>query len=127
MSQAKRAKVYNDSPWPHTETFKGDKVTVPANGSIEMEFFDAHEFKGQFYPPLVDADGGQQEKSFKRIRVMPIVEGEAALSPEKPRCQACKYEATSKQDLEDHIDANHLDQLEDPEVAQERRKSKKVS
>lgn len=124
MSHAKKVRVYNDSPWTHKETFKGDPIAIPGNGFIEMEYFEAHEFKGQYFPITKDAGGQQDEKSYKRIRLVPI-EGEDAKAELKPTCQACKYEATSKQDLEDHIDATHLEDLEDKEVADKRRKAKK--
>jgi hypothetical protein len=37
---------------------------------------------------------------------------------------ACGYEATSKQDLEEHTDANHIEKLADADVAKERREKK---
>lgn len=126
MSHAKKCRVYNDSPWVHKETFKGDPVVIPANGFIEMEFYDAHEFKGQYVPIVKDAGGQQDEKSFKRIRIIPIT-GEESKVEAKQVCQACKYEASSKQDLEEHIDATHLDELAEPAVAEKRRKEKKTA
>lgn len=41
-------KVWNKNTHPHTEVFKGTKLTVPAGGYIMMEYEEAVEFAGQF-------------------------------------------------------------------------------
>ena len=64
-----RVKVWNDNSHDHVETFKGNQVTVPAKGFIEMDFEDAVQFKGQFTPMLIRADGTHDPKGFKMIRV----------------------------------------------------------
>lgn len=124
----RKAKVWNDSNAVWKENFKGDILEIPAHGSIDMEFYDAHEFKSQFYPVRVTGDGGPDERDFKRIRVEAYPE-EKGKTDEKPThiCQACAYGAMSREDLEAHIDERHLDTLEDKSLADDRRKKQKTA
>lgn len=62
-------KVWNDNKYPHTERFKGTMLTIPAGGSIEMEFEEAMEFKGQFTAPIRGNDEQPDPRYFKMIRV----------------------------------------------------------
>lgn len=64
-----KVKVWNKNTLPHIETFKGDKIEIPAGGSIEMDWEDAIEFKGQFFPMVINADGTHNPKGFKKIFV----------------------------------------------------------
>ena len=62
-------KVWNDNKHPHTEEFKGTKITIPAGGSIEMEWEEAIEFKGAFTSIKRDGSGNALPESYKMIRV----------------------------------------------------------
>lgn len=64
-----KVKVWNKNSLPHVETFKGDKIEIPAGGCIEMDWEDATEFKGQFFPMVINADGTHNPKGFKKIVV----------------------------------------------------------
>lgn len=126
MTAPARAKVFNDSPWTHREKFNGAWVEIPAQGSVEMDFYKAHEFKGQYFPIELNKDGRPKAESAKRIRVVGVSDSEPAkVEKAKPVCQACKYQASSDADLEEHTDAMHLDALADAEIADKRRKAKK--
>ncbi len=63
-------KVWNDNKHPHTESFKGEKITIGAGECIEMEWEEAVEFRGQFTGVAPIADNGEPDpKFFKMIRV----------------------------------------------------------
>jgi hypothetical protein len=115
-----KVRVWNDNTYPHTEMFKGDRIHIPAKQYVEMEFYEAHEFKGQYTAIKRDFDGNPVPESYKMIRIEKI-EGAAAQDAPKVSCQACGKSFLSQHDLDDHIDAEHLDQISDPEVAQKRR------
>jgi hypothetical protein len=74
-----KVKVWNDNlknldpktgkPLPHVEVFKGETLTIPAGECIEMDWEEAMEFKGQFFPMVLRGDGTHDPKGFKMIRV----------------------------------------------------------
>lgn len=110
-----RCKVWNDNP--HTdwkETFKGDAVVIPSGKSIEMEFYDAHEFKGQYSPIRLKPDETQDPKSFKMIRVEKIIDdredGEIEVQTVFP-CNLCKKAFDSEEKLVAHSEKNHADKI----------------
>ena len=116
------AKVYNDNRYPYKENFKGEIIEIPPKGFIEMDYEDAIQFKCAFpniITPDFDGAGNQKESSYKMIRV----EGTPTLAPEAFVCQECGDELANQDALDKHIDRNHLDQLMDPKVADERRKT----
>lgn len=126
-----RCKVWNDNP--HTdwkETFKGDIVTIPSKKFIEMEFYDAHEFKGQYSPIKLKPDETQDPASFKMIRVEKIVEnmedGEIEV-PDVFPCNLCKKAFDSEEALIKHATAQHADRMivdEEAESAAPKKKTK---
>lgn len=124
--KALKAKVWNDHSVDHKEKFKGDLVLIPAGKCIEMPVDEAYEFRGQFFPPVEDADGGQDPRSFKKIRVEEIMIETNDASPADYRCQACAFSAVSKRSLEEHIDDKHLEQMQDKELADKRVKERKT-
>tara|TARA_R110000868_G_scaffold9394_2_gene46908 strand:- start:63 stop:509 length:447 start_codon:yes stop_codon:yes gene_type:complete len=64
-----KVKVWNDNVHPHTETFKGDVIHIPAKTCIEMEWEEAIEFKGQFTGMKRRGDDSPDPTGFKMIRV----------------------------------------------------------
>lgn len=64
-----KVKVWNDNTIEHVEKFKDEEVRIPAGGFVEMEWEEAIEFKGQFKPMIIRADGTHDPKGFKKIRV----------------------------------------------------------
>jgi hypothetical protein len=62
-------KVWNDNIYPHTERFKGEEITIPAKGYVEMDFIDAVDFQGQFTSMKKTGTGGDDPRGFKMIRV----------------------------------------------------------
>lgn len=100
-----RAKVYNDNKVVWKEEFRGEMLEIPAGGSIEMEYFDAYQFRGQFKAPRKDYDGGFLPESQKMIRVEPL----DAPSPELEQhtCVVCKFKAGGEKVLKAHVEEAH--------------------
>lgn len=117
-------KVYNDNVHPYKEQFRDQNIVIPAGGFIEMEEGDAHEFKCSYSPPSRGGDNQMDPKSFKMIRIEASSQKAAAPKTDESVCMKCSYKAISKKDLDEHIDANHLDDLADQELAEKRRSKK---
>lgn len=64
-------KVWNDNSVDFTQLYKGDRVTIPAKGFIEMEWDEAISFKSYPHAMAFDGMGQQLPSSFKVIRVEP--------------------------------------------------------
>jgi hypothetical protein len=116
-----QARVWNDNDHPHKEKFKGEDIVIPPHKFVEMEFYEAYEFKGRMTPIKYDGNNVQTPQSYKMIRVEPIAEGAAASAPETHTCLACNKSHATKAELEAHTDMEHLDVLADQELAQKRR------
>lgn len=66
-----RVKVWNLNVHEHKEEFKGVMLEIPAKGFIEMDWEDAVQFRGQYTPMLIKADGTHDPRGFKMIKVDP--------------------------------------------------------
>lgn len=118
-----RVKVWNDNP--HTdwkETFKGDEINIKSGTFIEMEFFEAHEFKGQYSPIRLKPDETQDPKSFKMIRVEPLTQEKKDTLEEDGQeifpCQLCKKVYTTEASLLKHSILLHADKFVTDELAE---------
>lgn len=98
-----QVKVWNDNVHPHKETFKGDLIVIPAKEFVYMDESDAHDFRGQYYPMVKNADGQQVPESYKMIRV----ESSVGPSAVKILCNICRYSASNDADLTKHTKENH--------------------
>jgi hypothetical protein len=65
-------KIWNDNVHPHSEMFKGTRITIPAKDFVEMEWEEAIELRSQFtgLAPL-RADGTPDPAYYKMLRVDP--------------------------------------------------------
>lgn len=65
--------VWNKHPEgkTHREKFKGDDVVIKANEYILMDYEEAVQFKGQFFPIRDRGDGTQDPDSYKCIELKP--------------------------------------------------------
>lgn len=121
-----QVKVWNDNDFDYKETFKDNEVKIPAHSFIEMEYYDAHEFKGTFKAIQRDGDNQPLPQSYKKIRVEEAkVEVDAKI--ELNTCAACKFRGASPKTLLEHILAEHADQaVVDEEAEKEVAKKKKA-
>lgn len=111
-----KVKVWNDNVHPHKEKFKDEWLEIAPGESIEMDFEDALEFKGQFTPMIIRADGTHDPKGYKKIRVerpaTPIFKDDSLI------CHADGQRAATKDDLRAMLSQyGHL-QVKDPELEQ---------
>ena len=107
-----RAKVWNDSDHDWSEVFKGEKLHIPARKFIEMEFYDAHEFKSQYSPIKIKADDTQDEKSYKRIRVEKVAQEDGEVDRQEVfPCNLCKKVFNSEEALIKHSAKEHADDV----------------
>jgi hypothetical protein len=67
-----RARVWNRGTKIHREMFKGEKIEIPGGEFVEMDYYDAVAFKGQFVPVVVNDLG--QHITEKRIEIEKIPE-----------------------------------------------------
>lgn len=117
-------KVWNKNMHPLEERFRDQQIKIPPGGYIVMDEEEAELYRGQFKPILKTADGGHDPKGFKMLFIEPDHKQEPKnLNPHL--CQACKFAGASKEELDEHIDGMHLDQLQDKEFADKRKKAKK--
>jgi len=113
--------VWNDNVHPLTEKFRGMSIQIPPGAYIVMDSDDAHSYLGQYMAPTKTKDGGMDPRGFKMLRVMPHTGASTKETKEQPTfiCDVCRYSAPNQTDLDEHNELNHLDQLQDPELAAE--------
>jgi len=116
-------RVWNDNVHPYREKFKDWDIHIPPKSFIEMEEGEAILFRGTFSFPKLDADGNDMPEGFKMIRLEPIGPSEPVKVDEN-RCLACTYKASSKADLDEHVNAMHLEQMVDKDEQEKRIKAK---
>lgn len=112
---ARKVKVYNDNAqvpkWK--ETFKGEELIIEYGKPIEMDFFDAHEFKGQFFPMrLLGDDKTQDPRTMKMIRVEAVDLNALNKEVEKTMgftCNACKKSYANVKLLTKHSELEHAE------------------
>lgn len=121
-----QVKVWNDNTHPYSETFKDNKIVIPAGGFIEMEYYEAHELKGGYKAIERDGDNQPLPSSFKMIRVEEPKSGELDSKIELNKCVACAFRGSSPVELHGHILAAHSEQIAKvDEEAEQVMKSKK--
>lgn len=115
-------KVWNDNVHPFEQEFKGEKIKIAARGFVEMDYEDAVQFRGCYYPPRFDGARNQTPESYKMIRVdSPAKQTEQTWQI----CAACGDRFANQAELDQHVDKNHLHELEDQKLAEKRRTTKK--
>ncbi len=61
--------VHKNAPSHFVQKFKGAEISIPAGGSIDMEYEEAVEFQGLYFPMDFDGSNIQKPSSYKMIRV----------------------------------------------------------
>ena len=120
-----QVKVWNDNDYDYKEKFKDKDIFIPAKQFVEMEYYEAHEFKGAFKAIQRDGDNQPMPQSFKKIRVEEAQAADVDAKIESNKCVACAYRGGSAKDLFDHTLAIHAEQFATDEVAETANKSKK--
>ena len=113
-------KVFNDNKFVFEQSFRGENIRIEPGKFIEMPWDDAIQFKSMYFPPKYDGSGVQKPESYKMIRIEGSPQHETAAMKV---CSCCGDKFLTDAELESHINKNHLDQMQDQEVAEKRRKS----
>jgi len=59
--EAGRARIWNHGKEEHVEKFRDEVIRIPAGGSVDMDYYDAVLFMGQWYPSVKN-DAGEYIK-----------------------------------------------------------------
>ena len=117
-------KVWNLNKHEHAEKFRGKEIIIPANSYTQMEYHEAVDFLGQFYPPRYNKAGLALPESFKRLEIdgddlkaaRLEAEGKAKSKADKTFvCGLCNEEFPTKAKLIKHVAKAHKDRLVDPD------------
>jgi hypothetical protein len=107
-------KVKNLNVHPFSQKFKGVDIRLAAHGSsgdaIDMDYEEAVEFLGTFYPFKLDNKGNHDPKFFKMLKIDGKPEHHDAKKAEI-RCPVCRELCPSWLDLEAHQRVMHQDQV----------------
>lgn len=117
-------RVWNDNTHPYEEVFKGDKIFIPSKEYIEMDENEAIQFKGTFKSPVLNVDGVHLPEGYKMIRIEKITDQDTGPKLDELSCLACKYKASSKADLDEHVKTHSAQALVD-EVAEAELKARR--
>ena len=123
-------RVYNMNPEGHThkETFKGDVITIKANEYVLMDYYEATEFRGQFYPMKFDGMGQQDPKTFKCIKLVPDstpVSEDKVLERVVYVCNLDGKKFETQEMLDAHVKENYSDRFYKDEILEKEIEAKK--
>lgn len=107
------AKVWNDNHLPFTQVFKGETISIPPKGFIEMEYEEAMSFKSKGFRMEFDGMGQQKPESFKMIRVEGRPAGENQVTAFK--CHADGSLHPTREALNEYVQKNHVQKQAEPE------------
>jgi hypothetical protein len=117
-----QAKVWNDHSKDYEEKFRDEMVKIPAKHYVIMEKPDADQFLGQYTP--IKRDGQGKDLAPKMLRIE-VIEGTSGLALKAHICMACSRQHATEKELQQHIEANHLEQLTDSDAKEELKKRAK--
>lgn len=106
-------RVYNRHPngYTHKEMFRGDPIEIKAGDYVLMDYEDAVQFRGQYFPMIIAADGTHDPKGFKVIKIEPDEAEQKHEVKLKYICQLDKKEFNSQEELDAYIKANYADRI----------------
>ncbi len=93
----------------HKENFKGDLIEIKAGQYILMDYEDAVEFKGQYFPMKRDAMGQDDPTCWKMIFIEPDGNVTTPVVQEKFISHIDGKEFQSKAELNAYLKANYAD------------------
>jgi hypothetical protein len=114
-----KAKIWNDHTKDYSEKFKDEMVTIPAKQFVVMEKPDADQFMGQYVP--IQRDGQGKDLSLKMLR-LEVIPADAPQSGQSFACMACNKAMPTEKELQQHIAANHIEQMAEEEAKEEVKK-----
>lgn len=107
-----KARVYNkhSKGFEHNEMFKGKQLSIPAGGYIVMDYEDAVDFRGQYFPMKLMPTGEPDPAGWKMIEIVPMQEGEED-APKRFVCNMDGKEFRSQAELDAYTSSNFSDQV----------------
>lgn len=107
-----KAKVYNRhrDGLDHNEMFKGKMLNIKVNQFVVMDYDDAVDFKGQYFPMKLMPTGEPDPAGWKMIEVVPINDGDEN-APRKYVCNMDGREFSSQSELDKYTSANFGEQV----------------
>lgn len=104
-------RVYNihKDGFTHKEKFKGDDIVIPAGEFVLMDYEDAVQFKGQYFPIVINAQGVQDPKSYKMLKIEAGPEAKLDEIDNKQRIYICHVdgkEFSDKASLDEYMKTN---------------------
>lgn len=120
-------KVWNHNEYTHKETFKEKVVVIEPHKFVVMDYYDAVQFLGQFFPMRHGKDGVQDPRSYKYLQIDPddlkrFREQRESKSDDKDQvfvCHRCMKEFLTKNGLLKHIKTRHIDEMADKDARDE--------
>lgn len=112
-------RLYNDNIYPHTEKFKGDVIHIAPKAFVEMDEYEAVEFRGQMTSVKFDGGGNPLPECYKMIRIVKPENYHLHEIADKPICLACAKAFPTKHELDAHIRSNHVEQMNDSKEKEE--------
>lgn len=110
-----KVQVWNENTYPYTETFKGDRVHIPAKSFVEMDEDDANMFLGTYNAPRKRGDNTPDPAHYKMLRV--VRDGATTVSPASAHiCNLCAYKASGAKDLDEHSKLHAERTFSDPSL-----------
>lgn len=112
MSAVGKWRVWNKHShgFDHAEMFKGEMVRIPHNKYILMDYEDAVQFKGQYFPMKIAADGTHDPKGFKQLFIEPDGGVSVITKSEEFVSHMDGKKFSSKSELDAHLKANFAGQ-----------------
>lgn len=121
----KKVTIINDNTHPFSQEFKGEMISIPPGGSVEMEYYDGYEFYGAYSPIKTDGDGNHLPSSYKKLRVVEQGKPENIGAEHKCFAVGCKFQGTTAKELESHSATAHAGEAIVDELAEKEIKTKK--
>lgn len=93
----------------HKEKFKGEDIVIPAGEFVLMDYEDAVQFKGQYFPLFMNGQGIQAPESYKMIKIEAGPEAKTENDSENKKVYVCHVdgkEFTDKGLLDEYMKTN---------------------
>lgn len=115
-------RVWNKHPegLTHKEKFREQVVEIKAGAYVLMDYEDAVQFRGQYFPMVKNAMGAPDPKGFKCIFLEP--HGDAAAETGKAQEFVCMRDGAkfpTQAMLDRHIETNYKDEVVKDEALEE--------
>lgn len=113
-------RVYNRHPegMTHREKYKEQMITIPAGGFVLMDYEDAVQFRGQYFPMKKNAQGAPDPASFKVIHLEPD-NAEVKAAPVEFICHFDGRKFPTQSALDQYLTENYADKTFKDEALEE--------